>query len=78
MISFLAGNLTILSQVIRKSVNFFPLVQIENEYGAQSKLFGAAGHNYMTWAANMAVGLGTGVPWVMCKEEDAPDPVVSN
>lgn len=25
----------------------------------------------------MAVGLGTGVPWVMCKEEDAPDPVVS-
>lgn len=52
-------------------------VQIENEYGVQSKLFGAAGHNYMTWAAEMAVGLGTGVPWVMCKEEDAPDPVVS-
>lgn len=25
----------------------------------------------------MAVGLGTGVPWLMCKEEDAPDPVVS-
>ena len=25
----------------------------------------------------MAVGLGTGVPWVMCKENDAPDPVVS-
>ena len=31
----------------------------------------------MTWAAKMAVGLETGVPWVMCKEEDAPDPVVS-
>lgn len=30
----------------------------------------------MTWAANMAVGLGTGVPWVMCKQDDAPDPVV--
>lgn len=26
----------------------------------------------------MAVGLGTGVPWVMCKEDDAPDPVVSD
>lgn len=52
------------------------MLQIENEYGPQSKLFGAAGHNYMTWAANMAVGLQTGVPWVMCKEEDAPDPVV--
>ncbi|MCI72809.1 beta-galactosidase, partial [Trifolium medium] len=23
----------------------------------------------------MAVGLKTGVPWVMCKENDAPDPV---
>lgn len=32
----------------------------------------------MTWAANMAVELDTGVPWVMCKEEDAPDPVVSS
>lgn len=30
----------------------------------------------MTWAAKMAVELGTGVPWVMCKEDDAPDPVV--
>ncbi len=30
----------------------------------------------VTWAANMAVGMGTGVPWVMCKEDDAPDPVV--
>ncbi|KAG2694294.1 hypothetical protein I3843_08G131000 [Carya illinoinensis] len=53
------------------------LSQIENEYGAQSKLLGAAGHNYMTWAANMALELGTGVPWVMCKEEDAPDPVIN-
>ena len=25
----------------------------------------------------MAVGLQTGVPWVMCKQQDAPDPVVS-
>ncbi|RVW51794.1 Beta-galactosidase 3 [Vitis vinifera] len=53
------------------------LSQIENEYGVQSKLLGDAGHDYMTWAANMAVGLGTGVPWVMCKEEDAPDPVIN-
>ncbi|XP_022132466.1 beta-galactosidase 3 [Momordica charantia] len=53
------------------------LSQIENEYGVQSKLFGVAGQNYMTWAAKMAVGLGTGVPWVMCKEEDAPDPVIN-
>ncbi|KAH6810206.1 beta-galactosidase 3 [Perilla frutescens var. frutescens] len=53
------------------------LSQIENEYGAQAKLFGEPGHQYATWAANMAVGLDTGVPWVMCKEDDAPDPVIN-
>ncbi|KAM7250323.1 hypothetical protein ACFE04_022206 [Oxalis oulophora] len=53
------------------------LSQIENEYGAQSKLFGAAGYNYMSWAADMALKTQTGVPWVMCKEEDAPDPVIN-
>uniref|UniRef100_A0A5B6ZDD3 Beta-galactosidase n=1 Tax=Davidia involucrata TaxID=16924 RepID=A0A5B6ZDD3_DAVIN len=53
------------------------LSQIENEYGPESKAFGAAGHAYMTWAAEMAVELGTGVPWVMCKEDDAPDPVIN-
>lgn len=52
------------------------LSQIENEYGPESKKFGAAGHSYMTWAANMALELATGVPWVMCKEDDAPDPVI--
>ncbi|XP_057806866.1 beta-galactosidase 3-like [Salvia miltiorrhiza] len=53
------------------------LSQIENEYGPQAKLLGAPGHQYATWAANMAVALDTGVPWVMCKEEDAPDPVIN-
>ncbi|OVA06185.1 D-galactoside/L-rhamnose binding SUEL lectin domain [Macleaya cordata] len=51
--------------------------QIENEYGPFSQEFGAAGRAYMNWAANMAVGLNTGVPWVMCKEDDAPDPVIN-
>ncbi|KAI3461948.1 hypothetical protein Pfo_018611 [Paulownia fortunei] len=53
------------------------VTQIENEYGPQAKVLGASGHQYATWAANMAVGLDTGVPWVMCKEEDAPDPVIN-
>ncbi|XVE94635.1 hypothetical protein REPUB_Repub02eG0025900 [Reevesia pubescens] len=53
------------------------LSQIENEYGAESKALGAAGHAYINWAAKMAVGLDTGVPWVMCKEDDAPDPVIN-
>ncbi|KEH36209.1 putative beta-galactosidase [Medicago truncatula] len=54
------------------------LSQIENEYGPESRATGAAGHAYLNWAANMAVGLGTGVPWVMCKENDAPDPVINS
>ena len=37
---------------------------------------GAPGRSYTNWAAKMAVGLGTGVPWVMCKQDDAPDPIV--
>ncbi|KAJ7966808.1 Beta-galactosidase [Quillaja saponaria] len=53
------------------------LSQIENEYGPESKSLGAAGHAYINWAAKMAVGLNTGVPWVMCKEDDAPDPVIN-
>ncbi|KAF2543627.1 hypothetical protein F2Q68_00028765 [Brassica cretica] len=50
---------------------------IENEYGRQGQLLGAEGHNYMTWAAKMAIATETGVPWVMCKEDDAPDPVIN-
>ncbi|CAN6984548.1 hypothetical protein BRARA_A00214 [Brassica rapa] len=53
------------------------LSQIENEYGRQGQLLGAEGHNYMTWAAKMAIATETGVPWVMCKEDDAPDPVIN-
>lgn len=52
-------------------------MKIENEYGPQALKLGAAGKAYANWAAKMAVGLDTGVPWVMCKEDDAPDPVVS-
>ncbi|KAF6168815.1 hypothetical protein GIB67_042122 [Kingdonia uniflora] len=53
-------------------------MQIKNEYGPSSKAIGALGYLYMTWAAKMVVELDTGVPWVMCKEDDSPDPVVSD
>ncbi|KAJ9190323.1 hypothetical protein P3X46_001539 [Hevea brasiliensis] len=53
------------------------LSQIENEYGPMEYELGAPGQAYTKWAANMAVGLGTGVPWVMCKQDDAPDPVIN-
>ncbi|KAI7981427.1 Beta-galactosidase 9, partial [Camellia lanceoleosa] len=32
---------------------------------------------YVKWAAKMATGLGAGVPWVMCKQVDAPGDVLS-
>ncbi|CAN4098506.1 unnamed protein product [Withania somnifera] len=51
------------------------LSQIENEYGPIEKRLGEPGKSYLDWAAKMALDLGTGVPWVMCKQDDAPDPV---
>ncbi|KDP41747.1 hypothetical protein JCGZ_26765 [Jatropha curcas] len=53
------------------------LSQIENEYEPEEKAFGDAGYAYMTWAAHMALSLNTGVPWVMCKQSDAPEPVIN-
>lgn len=40
--------------------------------------FHEKGPPYVLWAANMAEGLQTGVPWVMCKQDDAPGAVVSS
>jgi beta-galactosidase len=37
---------------------------------------GAAGKAYSKWTAEMALGLSTGVPWIMCKQEDAPYPII--
>ncbi|KAJ8628294.1 hypothetical protein MRB53_021601 [Persea americana] len=50
----------------------------ENEYGQMEYELGAPGRAYATLAANMAVSLKTGVPWVTCKQEDAPDPVINS
>ncbi|KAM7254583.1 hypothetical protein ACFE04_003963 [Oxalis oulophora] len=53
------------------------LSQIENEYGPMEYELGAPGRAYTQWAAKMALGLKTGVPWVMCKQDDAPDPIIN-
>ncbi|CAH1422766.1 unnamed protein product [Lactuca virosa] len=53
------------------------LSQIENEYGPMEYEYGAPARSYSKWAAQMAVGLDTGVPWVMCKQDDAPDPIIN-
>ncbi|KAJ0959708.1 hypothetical protein J5N97_000626 [Dioscorea zingiberensis] len=51
--------------------------QIENEYGNVEWAYGIGGALYVKWAASTAVALNTTVPWVMCSQEDAPDPIVS-
>ncbi|XP_058089918.1 beta-galactosidase 6-like [Magnolia sinica] len=53
------------------------LSQIENEYQNIEAAFHEGGPAYVKWAAEMAVGLKTGVPWMMCKQSDAPDPVIN-
>ena len=52
-------------------------LQVENEYKPKETLFGPSGVSYMNWATKMAVGMDTGLPWVMCKQDDALDTVVS-
>ncbi|KFK27244.1 hypothetical protein AALP_AA8G356800 [Arabis alpina] len=52
------------------------LAQIENEYGPMEWKDGAGPKAYTKWAAQMALGLNTGVPWIMCKQEDAPSPII--
>jgi hypothetical protein len=70
-------NFILVSAILMIHIHWiFCDAQIENEYGPLGKEFGAAGKSYSNWAAKMAIGLGTGVPWVMCKQDDAPDPVV--
>ncbi|XXG74073.1 hypothetical protein AAC387_Pa07g2886 [Persea americana] len=53
------------------------LAQIENEYGNIDSAYGSAAKSYINWAATMATSLDTGVPWVMCQQSDAPDPIIN-
>ncbi|PKI31692.1 hypothetical protein CRG98_047902 [Punica granatum] len=53
------------------------LAQIENEYGNYEFSYGSGAKPYATWAAKMAVSQNIGVPWIMCQQPDAPDPVIN-
>ncbi|TKY54396.1 Beta-galactosidase protein [Spatholobus suberectus] len=53
------------------------LTQIENEYGNVISYYGDAGKAYINWCANMAESLNVGVPWIMCQESDAPQPMIN-
>ncbi|XP_043804666.1 beta-galactosidase 3 isoform X3 [Manihot esculenta] len=53
------------------------LTQVENEYGFYESFYGEGGKRYAMWAAEMAVSLNAGVPWIMCQQFDAPDIVIN-
>ncbi|OAE33010.1 hypothetical protein AXG93_1913s1110 [Marchantia polymorpha subsp. ruderalis] len=53
------------------------LAQVENEYGNIDSAYGASAMAYITWAAKMAEGLDTGVPWIMCQQDDAPANIIN-
>ncbi|KAI4345367.1 hypothetical protein L6164_012497 [Bauhinia variegata] len=53
------------------------MLQIENEYGNIEGSYGKGGKEYVKWAATMALGLGAGVPWVMCRQPDAPHNIIN-
>ncbi|KAL2239454.1 beta-galactosidase 8 [Sesamum indicum] len=53
------------------------LSQIENEYGNIDSAYGSDAKTYINWAAAMATSLDTGVPWVMCQQSDAPNPIIN-
>ncbi|KAJ9695245.1 hypothetical protein PVL29_010635 [Vitis rotundifolia] len=51
--------------------------QIENEYGTVMGAYHDAGVQYLNWCAQMAAALDTGVPWIMCKQDNAPQPMIN-
>ncbi|KAF8020558.1 hypothetical protein BT93_G1094 [Corymbia citriodora subsp. variegata] len=53
------------------------LAQIENEYDHIQLAYKELGTRYIQWAGNMALGLNIGVPWIMCKQKNAPGPVIN-
>ncbi|XP_010243525.1 PREDICTED: beta-galactosidase 3 isoform X2 [Nelumbo nucifera] len=53
------------------------LAQVENEYGDIERVYGDGGKPYAMWAARMALSQDIGVPWIMCQQYDAPDPVIN-
>ncbi|WCJ33169.1 beta galactosidase 9 [Euphorbia peplus] len=52
------------------------MMQIENEYGNIEHSYGTGGKEYVNWASRMALGLGAGVPWIMCRQTDAPVDII--
>ncbi|KVH91256.1 D-galactoside/L-rhamnose binding SUEL lectin domain-containing protein [Cynara cardunculus var. scolymus] len=74
-----AGMLLILriGPFVAAEWNFGSKKMVENEYGYYEAAYGEGGKAYTQWAAKMALSQNTGVPWIMCQQWDAPDPVIN-
>ncbi|KAJ8767433.1 hypothetical protein K2173_017477 [Erythroxylum novogranatense] len=53
------------------------IAQIENEYGNVQSAYGAPGKAYVEWCSSMADSQNIGVPWIMCQQNDAPEPMLN-
>ncbi|KAI0528736.1 hypothetical protein KFK09_001278 [Dendrobium nobile] len=53
------------------------ITQIENEYGNVQGPYGNAGKEYIKWCAKLAESYQIGVPWIMCQQPDAPQPMIN-
>ncbi|KAJ6290203.1 hypothetical protein OIU78_026006 [Salix suchowensis] len=67
-----------------KHENFFAsqggpiiLAQIENEYGDVENAYGENGWKYVEWCSDLVESFEVGVPWIMCKQDNAPFPIIS-
>lgn len=75
---------TMVIELMKKEKLFAPqggpiiMAQIENEYNNVQLAYRENGKKYIQWAANMATSLYNGVPWIMCKQKDAPPRIVSS
>ncbi|KAJ6370065.1 hypothetical protein OIU76_028354 [Salix suchowensis] len=65
-----------------KHENFFAsqggpiiLAQIENEYGDVENAYGENGWKYVEWCSDLVESFEVGVPWIMCKQDNAPFPI---
>ncbi|XAR72703.1 Beta-galactosidase [Bertholletia excelsa] len=74
---------TMIIDMMKKENLFAPqggpiiMAQIENEYNNVQLAYREKGQSYVQWAGNMALSLNAGVPWIMCKQREAPGPVIN-
>ncbi|XP_027927811.1 beta-galactosidase 15-like [Vigna unguiculata] len=74
---------TLIVDMVRKEKLFAsqggPIIisQIENEYGNVMSSYGDAGKAYINWCAKMAESFNIDVPWIMCQQSDAPQPMIN-